>query len=70
METKEIHRYKDKSVQQLLKIATKHFNLFIRNRDSKNGYFSNVFLAKSKKRKDQMCRHYLKHEVIMLFQIR
>lgn len=59
MEAKEIQRYKDKSVPQLLKIATKHFNLFIRNRDSKNGYFKCISCQKVKS-VDQMCAgHYL-----------
>jgi hypothetical protein len=39
MESKEINKYKDKSVPKLLSIAERHFNLFIRNRDRKDDYF-------------------------------
>lgn len=38
MQSKTIKRYSKKTVPQLLKIATRHFNKFIRERDSKNGY--------------------------------
>ena len=36
MESKIIQRYKKKSTKDLLRIATKHFNKFIRERDSHN----------------------------------
>lgn len=39
IEAKDIQRYKNKSVPQLLKILERHFNKFIRERDSKDGYF-------------------------------
>lgn len=33
-----IQKYKDKSIPQLLKLATKHFNRWIRERDSEDGF--------------------------------
>ena len=38
MDIKVILKYKDKSISALLKIATTHFNKFIRERDSSQGY--------------------------------
>lgn len=39
MELKQVKRYDSKTVQQLLKIAQKWFNTYIRERDKKDGYF-------------------------------
>lgn len=39
MEAKTVHRYSKSTVPQLLKIAQKHFNTYIRLRDQKDGYF-------------------------------
>lgn len=39
MEAKYINKYINKSVDQLIKIATTHFNKFIRERDRKGEYF-------------------------------
>ena len=39
MEAKLILKYKNKTISQLLKLATKHFNAFIRNRDRQGDYF-------------------------------
>ena len=38
MESKLIKKYKDKSVSNLVNIATTHFNKFIRQRDAPDGY--------------------------------
>ena len=39
MDTKLIKKYRNKSIRSLIKIATRHFNAFIRNRDTDdNGY--------------------------------
>lgn len=35
----QIKRYRNKSVPELLKLAEKHFNRFIRERDSEDGWF-------------------------------
>jgi len=40
MNAKEIKRYENKSIPQLIKIATKHFNKFIRERDKDLGCVS------------------------------
>jgi hypothetical protein len=39
IEAKEIQRYKNKSIPALLKIAERHFNKFIRERDRDGDYF-------------------------------
>ncbi len=39
MEAITIQKYKEKSVPQLIKLAEKHFNAYIRKRDSQDGYF-------------------------------
>ncbi len=39
MEASTIKKYSNKSVPQLINIATTHFNAFIRQRDSKDGFF-------------------------------
>ena len=38
MEAKTISKYSKKTVQQLLKLATRHFNTYIRQRDSEDGF--------------------------------
>ena len=40
MNAKQIQKYKGKSISQLHKLATKHFNSFIRNRDKGKGCVS------------------------------
>jgi len=40
LEIKKIKQYQGKSISQLIKIATKHFNLFIRERDKRLGCIS------------------------------
>ena len=40
MEAKEINRYKGKSIPQLIKIAERYFNAFIRQRDKSKGCIS------------------------------
>ena len=39
IEAKTIQKYKDKKLSQLIKIAQKHFNSYVRSRDSFDGYF-------------------------------
>ena len=39
IEAKTIQKYKDKKLSQLVKIAQKHFNAYVRSRDSFDGYF-------------------------------
>lgn len=40
MEAKEIQKYKKKSIPKLIKLATKNFNSYIRERDKKYGCIS------------------------------
>ena len=38
MDAKTVNKYKNKTVAQLLKLATKHFNAYIRHRDAPDGW--------------------------------
>lgn len=59
MQAKDLNRYKTKTVPQLIKLATKHFNKFIRNRDSKDGYFTCISCGYSKRTELMHAGHYL-----------
>lgn len=48
MEVKEIQKYKNKSVANLIQLATKHFNAYIRKRDSLGAYFVCISCQKPK----------------------
>lgn len=51
--------YDKKSIPQLLKIAQKHFNAYIRYRDTKQGYFVCISCGKYKGLEKMHAGHYL-----------
>ncbi len=58
MEARIIQKYKSKSVAQLLKLATKHFNAYIRKRDSNEGVFKCISCSKYKGKTQLHAGHY------------
>lgn len=50
---------KEKSVSQLIKILTTHFNLYIRLRDGKDGYFICISCGNPKPQEQIQAGHYL-----------
>lgn len=56
---KAIQRYKNKSVPSLIKIAERHFNTYIRKRDSDGYFFTCISCAKLKSIRQMNAGHYL-----------
>jgi len=48
LEAKTIQKYKNKSIAQLVQLAQKYFNAYIRKRDSQDGYFKCISCSKIK----------------------
>lgn len=69
MDIKTIKRYQKKSISDLIKIATKHFNQFIRLRDSKEGYFKCISCGVTKSTSKMHAGHFLSagHHSIVRF---
>lgn len=59
MEAKHLKRYSKKSVPDLIKLATKHFNKFIRMRDSLDDYFKCISCGHPKSLDLMHAGHYL-----------
>ncbi len=59
MNAKTIRKYKNKSISQLLKIAQRHFNKYIRLRDSEGDYFTCISCGKVKSTDKMDCGHYI-----------
>lgn len=59
METSDIKKYANKSVPELIKLATKYFNEFIRLRDSKGHLFNCISCGILKDRQHLHCGHYM-----------
>lgn len=59
MESKTIQRYAKKSIPDLLKLAQKHFNTYIRLRDQKDGYFICISCMQPKGLDQMQAGHYL-----------
>ena len=55
---KQFNRYKGKTVASLIKIATRHFNKYIRLRDSKQGVFQCISCQKIKSMDKCHAGHY------------
>src|ERR1044072_3872114 len=55
----QIKRYKNKSVPQLLKLAEHHFNRFIRERDSEDGWFRCISRGAPKSIEQMNAGHYM-----------
>lgn len=51
--------YQNKSVPELLKISEKHFNAYIRARDSKDGYFKCISCGKVKDTDKMHAGHFM-----------
>jgi len=58
MEAKTLRKYDSKSVSDLIKIATRHFNKFIRNRDSNEGCFKCISCSKVKPNEKLQAGHF------------
>lgn len=56
---KQLQKYDKKTIAQLIKLATKHFNAYIRNRDSEDGYFTCISCEKTKEIGMMHAGHYL-----------
>ena len=54
-----IKKYEGKSISQLIKIAEKHFNAFIRKRDSRDGRFVCISCQRTKDVSLMHAGHYL-----------
>jgi hypothetical protein len=59
MDSKIVKRYEKKSIPDLLKIAQKYFNLYVRLRDQKNGYFICISCNVPKGIEQMHAGHYL-----------
>ena len=59
MDKKTVQRYSKSTVPQLLKIAQKHFNTYIRLRDQKDGYFICISCMQPKGLDQLQAGHYL-----------
>jgi len=59
MKASEIKRYEKKTIQELIKLATKYFNDFIRLRDSEKGWFQCISCGKHKEKYLMHAGHYL-----------
>jgi hypothetical protein len=55
----QIKKYNSKSVPVLLKLAEKHFNKFIRKRDSEDGWFKCIACGKIKSSEKLHASHYM-----------
>lgn len=55
----QIKKYNNKSVPELLKLAEKHFNKFIRERDSEDGWFKCIACGKIKATGKLHASHYM-----------
>lgn len=69
MEAKPIQKYQKKSVPELIKLATKYFNRFIRQRDSKDGVFTCISCGVMKSVDKMHAGHYLSagHHAVVRF---
>lgn len=59
LSVKQLNKYKKKNISDLLGIATEHFNKFIRNRDSEDGYFHCISCGECKDVERMHAGHYL-----------
>ena len=59
MSAKVIKKYEGKSPAELLKLAERHFNAFIRKRDSDSGYFTCISCQKAKPVGQMNAGHYM-----------
>jgi 5-methylcytosine-specific restriction endonuclease McrA len=59
MEAKTIQKYKDQTVPNLIKKATKYFNEYIRLRDSDGGFFTCISCGEHKSKEMLNAGHYL-----------
>lgn len=59
MTSKDLKRYQTKSIQELIKLATKHFNAFIRARDLQGDYFTCISCERNKHKEMMHAGHYL-----------
>ncbi|WP_346320940.1 recombination protein NinG [Chitinophaga sp. YIM B06452] len=48
LSAKQIKQYEKKGIQDLVKLATKHFNTYIRKRDDQGGYFTCISCGETK----------------------
>lgn len=55
----QIKKYNSKSVPQLLKLAEHHFNKFIRERDSEDGWFKCISCGRYKSIEQMNAGHYM-----------
>src|SRR5688500_10309938 len=56
---KQIKKYDNRSISQLIKIAEKHFNAYIRKRDDQGGYFTCISCGVPKKLDQMNAGHYM-----------
>lgn len=59
LKVKSIQRYSKKSIPELIKLATKYFNLYIRHRDTKDGSFTCISCGATKSATLMHAGHYL-----------
>lgn len=55
----QIKKYNSKSVPELLKLAEKHFNKFIRERDSEDGWFKCISCGRYKSVEQMNAGHFM-----------
>lgn len=69
MTSKDIQRYQKKSVSALIKLATKHFNHYIRLRDSRDGSFTCISCGQTKSTDSMHAGHFLSagHHAVVRF---
>lgn len=59
MQAKQIQKYQKKSIAELIKLATKYFNAYVRKRDSKDGYFVCISCQERKPVERMHAGHFL-----------
>lgn len=59
MTSADLKRYQKKTIQELIKLAGKHFNAFIRARDLNGDYFTCISCNSTKHREMMHAGHYL-----------
>lgn len=69
LSAKKIHKYRGRKISSLLKEAEKHFNAYIRQRDSQDGYFQCISCGEYKHTTKMHAGHFMSagHHTIVRF---
>lgn len=59
LSAKQIKKYQKKTITQLIKLATEHFNRYIRQRDDLGGYFQCISCGEPKSLDQMNASHYM-----------